>query len=204
MLKMLFPNGLKKAFTTSYDDGLYDDLRLMELMKKHGIKGTFNVSSALYRPEGSEVEGSWPRFTLSEAVENYKKYGVEVAVHGLCHRDFTQLNQAELNYEIAADRANLEMQYGCVVRGAAYPYGSFNDAAVEVLRANGIKYCRTVGTVRTLQCPRTGSDCSQQLITITLSSWSSASALLKSRQRTAECFTFGDIQLSSDAQTTGR
>lgn len=146
MLKMLFPNGLKKAFTTSYDDGLFDDLRLMELMNKHGIKGTFNVSSALYRPEGTQVEGTWPRFTLSEAIEGYKKYGVEIAVHGLCHRDFTKLNQAELNYEIAADRANLEKQYSCIVRGAAYPYGSYNDAAVEALRANGIKYCRTVCT----------------------------------------------------------
>lgn len=144
MLKMLFPNGLKKVLTLSYDDGCYDDIRLMELMEKYGIKGTFNVSSRLYRPEGTAPEGGWPRLTMSEALESYTKHGVEIAVHGLCHRDFTALDNAELNYEISCDRANLEMQYGCVVRGAAYPYGSYNDAAVEALKRNNIKYCRTV------------------------------------------------------------
>lgn len=146
MLKMRFPGGLRKTVTLSYDDGCYDDLRLMELMDKYGLKGTFNVSSALYRPEGTPVEGGWPRLTRSEALEGYKAHGVEVAVHGLAHRDFTRLTGAELNYEIAADKANLEDEYGFVVRGAAYPYGSFNDEAVDALRKNGIKYCRTVWT----------------------------------------------------------
>ena len=45
MLKMRFPGGLRKAFTLSYDDANYDDMRLMELMDEYGVKGTFNVSS---------------------------------------------------------------------------------------------------------------------------------------------------------------
>lgn len=145
MLFMRFPNGLKKAFTLSYDDNLLDDIRLMELMDKYKVKGTFNLSSDLYCPEDKEPDAGWPRLKKSEAVKAYTEHGAEVAVHGLRHRDFTHLSEAELNCEIAMDRANLELQYGCVVRGAAYPYGSYNDAAVEALRRNGIKYCRTVG-----------------------------------------------------------
>lgn len=146
MLKMRFPGGLRKAFTLSYDDANYDDMRLMELMDEYGVKGTFNVSSGIYRDEGTEPDGGWPRLTRSEAEKSYITHGVEIAVHGLEHRNFTQLTEAELNYEIAADRANLELQYGRVVRGAAYPYGSYNDASVEALKRNGIKYCRTVET----------------------------------------------------------
>ncbi|MCC8196736.1 MAG: polysaccharide deacetylase family protein [Ruminococcus sp.] len=146
MQKMLFPNGLKKAFTTSYDDGCYDDIRLMEMMDEYGIKGTFNISSQIYREEGTKPYGVWPRVTLTEALEEYPKHGVEVAVHGLHHRDFTKITEPELYCEIATDKANLEMQYGGVVRGAAYPYGSFNNKAVEALRKCGIKYCRTVCT----------------------------------------------------------
>lgn len=146
MLKMRFPGGLKKCVTLSYDDGLFDDIQLMELMDKYGLKGTFNLSSGVQRPEGAPVEGGWPYMTKSEALKNYKEHGVEIAVHGLVHRDFTRLTKAELNHEISADRANLENDYGMVVRGAAYPYGSYNDDAVEALRSNGIKYCRTVGT----------------------------------------------------------
>ncbi len=146
MLSMRFPNGLKKALTLSYDDANYDDMRLMELMDKYGIKGTFNVSSGIYREEGTQPDGGWPRLTLSEAKKSYREHGVEIAVHGLEHRSFTSLTEAELNYEIAADKANLEMQYGMVVRGAAYPYGHYNDESVNALARNGIKYCRTVNT----------------------------------------------------------
>lgn len=146
MLKMRFPNGLRKAVTLSYDDGLFDDIRLMELMDKYGLKGTFNVSSGLYRDEGTEPEGYWPRLTKTEALKYYAEHGVEVAVHGFVHRDFTRLTYPELCYEISADKAELEAEFGYVVRGAAYPYGSYNDNAVAALAENGIKYCRTVGT----------------------------------------------------------
>lgn len=154
MIKMRFPGGVKKALTLSYDDGCYDDIRLMELMDRYGIKGTFNISSGLYRPEGTQPEGPWPRLTRNEALKHYKEHGVEVAVHGYVHRDFTRLTDAELCYEISADRAALEKDYGVVVRGAAYPYGSYNDRAVEALRANGIKYCRTVGTREDFMLPQ--------------------------------------------------
>lgn len=152
MLKYLFPDGKKKAFTLSYDDGCYGDLRLMELMKKYGVKGTFNVSSELFRDEGTQPTGYWPRLALSE-FENYKREGVEVAVHGTTHRDFTKITESELVYEIMSDKHNLEKIFGGVVRGAAYPYGSFNDLAVEKLRASGIKYCRTVWSDYSLNMP---------------------------------------------------
>lgn len=144
MFKMRFPGGLKKTFTLSYDDNLYDDIRLMELMQKHGIKGTFNLSSDINRPDNEAPEGRWPRMTLAEAEEQYPKYGVEVAVHGLQHRDFTKITEPELYYEISADKANLELRYNRVIRGAAYPYGSWNQTAIEALKKCGIKYCRTV------------------------------------------------------------
>ena len=43
-----FPEGKSKAFTMSYDDGVVQDKRLIELMKANGIKGTFNLNSAAF------------------------------------------------------------------------------------------------------------------------------------------------------------
>lgn len=43
----LFPGGRKKAFTLSSDDGVTQDTRLTELMRKYGIKGTFHLNSGL-------------------------------------------------------------------------------------------------------------------------------------------------------------
>lgn len=50
---MRFPGGKSKALTLSYDDGVAQDIRLIEIMKKHGLKGTFNINSGLYAPEGT-------------------------------------------------------------------------------------------------------------------------------------------------------
>lgn len=40
--KNCFPGGLRKAVTFSFDDGVRQDLRLMDLFRSHGIKATFN------------------------------------------------------------------------------------------------------------------------------------------------------------------
>ena len=50
---MRFPEGKYKALTFSYDDGVEQDARLIEIFRKYGLKGTFNLNSALYAPEGT-------------------------------------------------------------------------------------------------------------------------------------------------------
>ena len=44
-LIMRFPKGKAKALTLSYDDGVEQDIRLMDIMDKNGLKGTFNLNS---------------------------------------------------------------------------------------------------------------------------------------------------------------
>ena len=39
-----FPGGKAKALTMSYDDGKLEDIRLVEIFNKYGIKGTFNIN----------------------------------------------------------------------------------------------------------------------------------------------------------------
>lgn len=38
---MRFLGGKSKALTLSYDDGVKQDKRLIDIMKKNGLKGTF-------------------------------------------------------------------------------------------------------------------------------------------------------------------
>ena len=44
-ISMLWPDGLKKAVTFSYDDGVMQDLRLTALFRRYGLKATFNLNS---------------------------------------------------------------------------------------------------------------------------------------------------------------
>ena len=38
-------DGKLKAVTLSYDDGVREDYRLIEIMRKHGLRGTFNIKT---------------------------------------------------------------------------------------------------------------------------------------------------------------
>lgn len=150
-----FPGGTDKALTLSYDDGVEQDIRLMEIMKKHGLKGTFNLNSGCYAPEGTVYpEGQiHRRMTLKQAQELYKDSGMEVAVHGLTHPFLEKLSVNCCNYEVLQDRVNLEKEYGCIVRGMAYPYGTYNDEVVDVLKNCGIVYSRTIKDTESFDIP---------------------------------------------------
>ena len=52
------------------------------------------------------------------------------------------------------DRANLERDFGGVIRGMAYPFGTYNDAAVEALRCCGVLYARTVISTHRFDIPQ--------------------------------------------------
>ena len=44
---MRYPGGRAKAVTFSYDDGVTQDIRLIELFDKYNLKCTFNLNSGL-------------------------------------------------------------------------------------------------------------------------------------------------------------
>jgi len=154
-LFMRFPGGVSKALTLSYDDGVEQDIRLIEIMQKHGIKGTFNLNSGCYSPEGKVFpEGHvHRRMSKSQAQAVYRNSGMEVAVHGLTHPFLEQLPDNLCTCEVLQDRINLEADFGCIVRGMAYPYGTYNDTVVESLRQCGIIYSRTVESTERFELP---------------------------------------------------
>ena len=134
-LFMRFPEGRKKALTLSYDDGVEQDIRLIDIMRRHGLKGTFNLNSGLYAPEGTVYPAGTVhrRMTQSAATALYADSGMEIAVHALTHPHLENLPREAVAYEIVRDRENLEKQFGRVVRGMAYPYGTTSDAVVQTL-----------------------------------------------------------------------
>ena len=137
-MKMRLKDGKIKVLTLSYDDGVVQDIRLIQIMNKHGLKGTFNINSGCYLPEDAVREKFYGRMKLSEAQKLYIDSGHEVAVHALTHPFLEKLDTAEIIYEIIEDRRSIETSYGTITRGMAYPYGTFNDKLVECLKVCGI------------------------------------------------------------------
>ena len=145
---MRYPGGVKKALTLSYDDGVKQDIRLIEILNKHGVKATFNLNSGGYGKDETTR-----RMTKETATEVYTGCGHEIAIHAYSHPFLETLPAAEVAYEILEDRKNLEEQFGGIVRGMAYPYGTYNDTVVEILKNSGILYARTTAATRKFDIP---------------------------------------------------
>ena len=154
---MSLKEGKRKVVNLSYDDGVVQDIKLIKIMDKYGIKGTFNINSGMFLPEDKtlgEIKGhTSERLKLSEAKKLYIGSGHEVAVHGYKHLYLTRISLPEVVYEITKDRLNLEEEFGCIAKGMAYAYGAANDEIVDCLKKCGILYSRVTGDTKQFIMP---------------------------------------------------
>lgn len=147
---MQFKNQNKfKAVTLSYDDGVVQDIRLIELLNKYGLKCTFNLNSELLGKNGVLNQGGLRiahyKIQPQDVKEIYQ--GHEVAVHTLTHPLLPTVDDAEVIRQVERDRENLSELVGYEVVGMAYPGGGVNndERVAEVIKNNtGVKYCRTI------------------------------------------------------------
>ncbi len=144
-LYLRFPGGKSKALTLSYDDGVEQDVRLVKLMDKYHVRGTFNLNSGKFAPEGTVYPAGQThrRMTKQAILDLYKDSVHEVAVHTSTHPSLTLVPTASAAREVTDDREVLEEMFQIPIRGMAYPNGAYDDSVVDVLRMCGIAYART-------------------------------------------------------------
>jgi peptidoglycan/xylan/chitin deacetylase (PgdA/CDA1 family) len=141
----------KKAITFSYDDGVTQDIRLIELLNKYGLKCTFNLNSELLSKKGMLIREGKRIAHYKIHTEDVKHIyeGHEVAVHTLTHPNLTQCDDKEIIRQVEADRLNLSELVEYEVVGMAYPCGGVNndDRVAGIIKKNtGVKYSRTITT----------------------------------------------------------
>ncbi len=141
--------GKCKALTFSFDDGVEQDKRMIEILNRYGMKGTFNLNSGLFGRENDweSPNGIVTRKVLQpyELEERYR--GHEVAVHTLTHPNLTECSDEEVIRQVEEDRKNLEKLVGYDVVGMAYPCGGVNHderVAKLIQKHTKIKYVRTI------------------------------------------------------------
>lgn len=139
----------KKILTFSYDDGVTQDLRLIEILNRYHLKGTFNLNSGClgqknhFMCRGAMVRHM--RFTAGAAQRVYA--GHEIAVHTLNHPNLTKMDDAEVIRQVREDQRALEAIAGYPITGMAYPEGGVNhdDRVVRLIRENtNLRYARTI------------------------------------------------------------
>ncbi len=140
-------NGKMKAVTFSYDDGVTQDERLIEIFNKYGLKGTFNLNSGRFgKLRNLEREGvivTQNKIEKADAVRVYR--GHEVAGHTVDHENLTRLADAEITKTVETDRLALSDIFGYEVVGMAYPGAGvvYDERTARVIReTTGMRYAR--------------------------------------------------------------
>ncbi len=144
----------RKALTLSYDDGVTQDIRLVELLNRYGIKCTFNLNTGIQSEDSfwTMQDVTIRRMNQVEIGDLYR--GHEIAVHGLTHENPTGHDAAWLEREYGTDIGNINRLYGEMPVGMAYAYGAYDDTVCDWLLEHGIKYGRTVWESASFDLPK--------------------------------------------------
>ncbi|MFA6103968.1 MAG: polysaccharide deacetylase family protein [Victivallaceae bacterium] len=133
-VRFLFPEGKPRALTLSYDDGNVADRRLAGILNKHKIKGSFHLNAGTL--------GKNNVIAPEEIAELFQ--GHEISCHSFTHPFLERISRTEVVREMLEDRLELEKLAGYPVRGMSYPFGTYSQEVIEVLKSLDIVYARTV------------------------------------------------------------
>jgi peptidoglycan/xylan/chitin deacetylase (PgdA/CDA1 family) len=143
-IEMLFPEGKSKAIILSFDDGTISDRRLVQLMNEYALKGTFHLNS-------NKLD---TKDYLTKEEVKCLFLGHEVSVHSANHPGLSGMSKIDIINEVIEDRKELEKLTGNIIRGMAYPFGSYDNLVVETISDLGIEYARTVADTYNFSIPK--------------------------------------------------
>lgn len=143
MIRKLYPNGKRKAFNVTYDDGVLQDIRFVELLNKYNLKGTFNLNSGLMENEFEWTHESGcvvKHLSTDQAMPLYQ--GHEIACHSLTHPYMNLFSEFEILHELQEDKANLEKLFGREIKGFAVPFDYYSERIESCVKKCGFSYAR--------------------------------------------------------------
>ncbi len=137
------PRPPMKYFTMSFDDGITQDARIIEILKKYNMPCTFNINTGLYGVRWDwvgEVSGN-PNLLHLRFTEEEMRSGVydgfDVEVHTLNHPSLAGNYGNDVDaiiHEVGDDAKNIKELTGIAPVGMAYPGGQESDTSDFVIR----------------------------------------------------------------------
>jgi peptidoglycan/xylan/chitin deacetylase (PgdA/CDA1 family) len=132
-----------------WDDGVTTDVRLTDILRRHDAKATFNLNAGLHEKQrrlgwihmGTDVV----RLGWDEMREVYE--GFTIANHSLTHPRLDEIAIEAARYDIVEGRERLRQFFAQRVLGFAYPFGSYSEAVMQLVREAGHVYARTAYNV---------------------------------------------------------
>jgi len=127
-----------------WDDGVVDDIRLTEILRRYGARAAFSLNPGAYGPGRSygwrhEDKDVW-RLGRDELASVYDDF--EIASHSLTHPNLADISCDLMEQEIRQSRMILEDIFQKSVYGFCYPFDVYNDAVKNAVRAAGYRWAR--------------------------------------------------------------
>lgn len=142
-IKKLYHNGKQKAFNVTYDDGVIQDFKFVNLLNKYSVVGTFNLNSKLTMDQFTWKHESGLKVKRLKKEEIIRLYdGHEIASHSLTHPMLPDLDYKAVMYELTEDKKNLAAWFQREIKGFAYPFGPYNEITTQCVKEAGFTYAR--------------------------------------------------------------
>lgn len=155
----------KKFFTLSLDDGITQDLKVIEILKKYNVTCvSFNINTGLYGanwdwvgPAIGDPTIPHQRFTEEELKTGIYD-GYEVLVHTMNHPSLKNYDKraSQIKKEVGRDADNIEELTGVRPVGMAWPGGDteYTDTTIElVLENTDIRFARGTTSTYNFELP---------------------------------------------------
>ena len=166
--------GYKKYFTMSFDDGIEQDKRIIQILNRYGIKCTFNLNAGLFGtqnrvgrignigfleyPEGTLgfktrfKNHDHHRIPVDEILQVYE--GFEIASHGYKHEALALIKPEQMEESLRKDIEELSKLTGYPIVGHAYPGGASSGKVAACLKKYGVIYAREAFTTGSFSFPK--------------------------------------------------
>jgi len=132
-----------------WDDGVSTDIKLIDILRRHNAKATFNLNAGLHKNKRNfgwmYKETKVSRLGWNEMKDVYE--GFCIANHSLTHPHLEHIPIEDARKEIVDGRKRLEDFFDAPILGFAYPFGTYNEVVMDLIREAGHVYARTTKNV---------------------------------------------------------
>lgn len=154
--KLLYPEFKSKAVTFSYDDGVLQDRKIIEIFSKYNVKATFNLNYGKEREEKYRIDknGTSVNCSYIDLDADYSLYDqFEIANHSFSHPHMEDEKYDVQKVEVSRNNEELKRVFSKDIYGFVYPYGTYNMDTLKVLRDLNVSYARTTKSTYSFYLP---------------------------------------------------
>lgn len=152
-----------KPVAITFDDGFANQLQAFEILRQYDMKATFYVitggaasrwcigAGRRNRDPLQPANGCGDSYLNWDQLRMFDRSGlITIGAHTVDHQNLASDSPEQQQFEISQSKAQLEAQLGHPVHHFCYPYGSYDQATIDLVRQAGFITATTTlpGTIQ--------------------------------------------------------